>query len=215
MNTLIANLFLHAFCIIHAASYVDEFYDRVLWYWVLWPRAMLTSFMTSFMTTFYDVEWVGRVPKMMSQLITWLNIEWVGRVPKMMSQLVTCLNDEWVGRVLKMISQLVTWLNVETAGHVLKWFDLKTTKSHIKMDDWFVDCVLLWHVLWPCVVILSLMAASYVDEFKTACYDMLWYWVLWSRAMLSSFMTACLDVEWVGACQNVLWYRIYRNCFRE
>ena len=24
-------------------SFVVEFYDRVLWYWVLWPRAMLSS----------------------------------------------------------------------------------------------------------------------------------------------------------------------------
>ena len=83
----------------------------------------------------------------------------------------------------------------------------------------------MMQVLRPCVVILSLMAASYIDQF----YDgVLWcvmilnlmaasyavefydrvpgYRVSWSLAKLSSELTAC---------QNVLRYCVYRKCFRE
>ena len=46
------------------ASYVVKFYDRVLSHWVLCPRAMLMSFTTACL----EIEWVERVPKIMSQL---------------------------------------------------------------------------------------------------------------------------------------------------
>ena len=63
------------------------------------------------------------------------------------------------------------------------------------MDDWFVDRVLWWQVLRPRVVILTLMDASYVDEF----YDRL----LWCAVILS-FMVASYVVEFydrVSGCR--------------
>ena len=48
------------------ASYVVEFYDHVLWYWVLCPRAVSSSFTTAccdieFMPSSYVVEFYDRV----------------------------------------------------------------------------------------------------------------------------------------------------------
>ena len=62
------------------------------------------------MTACLDVEWVGRVPKMMSQLVTRLNVECWPRAK----------NDESADHVLK---SRVCWpraKNDESAGYVLK-----------------------------------------------------------------------------------------------
>ena len=178
------------------ACYVDEFYDRVLRCFVI-----LSLMAASYVDEFYD-------------RVLWCRVSWprakqdesAGHVLKCRMSWPRVKNDESADH----------WLNVEWVGRVPKWCYLKITKSH-EMDGWFADRVHWWQVLWPRDVILSLMAASYVDElydrmlwywvlsplailtnFRTACYDVLWYWLLWPRVMLWSFVTACLDVEWVG-----------------
>ena len=113
-------------------------------------------------------------------------------------------NVESAGHFLKMSSQLVTWIKVEPNCYMLKWLDLKITKLHIKIDGWFVDCVLRWQVLWPRVV----MCCDIEFDCHELCWRVLWpcvvIWVLWPRAMLVCFMTACYNVEWVGRVPKMM-----------
>ena len=59
-------------------------------------------------------------------------------------------------------------------------------------DIEFYGRELYCRVLWPRVVILSLMAAGYIVKL----YDrVLWFSVWWPLAMLSILTTACCDIE--------------------
>ena len=151
----------------------------VLWYRVLWPRAILSSFMTVCL----DVESAGHV--------LWCRVSWpqskndesAGHVIKCRVCWPHAKNDESVGRVLWC---RVSWPRakiVEPAGRVLTWFDLKIKNSHIKGGGW---------VCWP---------RSILSSFMTTCLDVesaghvLWCLVSWPRAK------TCSDIVCIG---NVL-----------
>ena len=116
----------------------------------LFKHNIRTSFITAccnivFMPASYVVELYDRVLQY-----------WV-LCPRAMSSSFTtaCCNIEFYARQL-LASFMTACLDVEPAGHVLKWFDLKIKKSHIKMNDWFVDrvpgCWTNWsraRVCWP------------------------------------------------------------------
>ena len=144
-------------------SFMTACYD-VLRYRVLLPRANCRvlwpcASMSRQLSTCCDVEWVGRMPKIMSQLVTWL----------MSSVLDACLKwwVSWAHAVMS--SELAACQKFRASWPRANMIWFKDKKSHIKRG-WlsllaasyiveFYDRV-LWYV-----VIMSFMAASYVVEF--------------------------------------------------